>query len=886
MAKKKTPLDVPQTQDDWYFLVREMRTWTVSEDEEPQRPYIVMIINLQTGAVHSHKLGPKPSPQEAQKLLFETMLHPEKELKVPAQRPQRIFFEERQWLDELAPALQQIGVQAKYRSMKSDFDPMIRDLEAYLRGGRAEPPGLLAQKGVNIRLLAGLFAAAADFYRAAPWVRLSNDDLLAVRVAPQKEPYYITVMGQGGIEYGLAVYQTWEDVLHQYQPYERVSEALPPSGAHVLFFNPIHEVPFDDLDALETYGWEIAGPQAYPVPFIFTPGEEVLRPGRDELLWYEAALRAIPTFVDQYLKGDSHAERGNQDQPIEASLAVNTSAGKVQVQVRYPGGEIPVGLQPARDDLDLLDLEEARPSKLPFDRRAMEGQMAHLLDSQRPETGLAKQVAEAQEVMYRAWEESNPARRIKLAHDALKISPDCADAYVLLAEEEADTIQRALELYQKGVSAGRRTLGEGYFKENAGYFWGLLETRPYMRAMEGKASCLWQMGRRQEALEIYNEMLRLNPGDNQGIRYALADLLLAMEREADLAKLLRQYKDDASAAWRFTQALLEFRKAGASAKANRLIQDALEFNPYVLPYLSGKKRIPKRLPDAIGFGDESEASVYAANHLNYWRRTPGALEWLQSQAEALGPLNQSKESPFVPLEKGELPARKKSKRRTPSGLKIGDTVQVKAGVKDPDYGIDLSGWQGEVTDLDEDEQGNVLVLIEWDSQTLEDMPDEEIEKSEEDGLDWGEMYLLDSEVSRAQRRDTPKQRQASREKRAAQFPWAYLGEQGRRIQAVLQGVDLDDLQAAFQAWDAHLRQHMQLPFTAQVSEPVEVDWLEVDDRVKVVAFEALDEERGVRVRVEKKKQQASLALYDLEFAAGKSANKELLDDYLTWFTES
>jgi tetratricopeptide (TPR) repeat protein len=884
MPKKKSPLDLPQTQDSWYFLVRKLRLWINPEEGEPQRPYLSLVVNLQTGAIHGQDLGPKPGPGEVQKLLFESMLHPEKGLEIPAQRPQRIFFEEREWLEELGPALQQIGVQAKYRSMRSDFDPLIQELEEHLGQGSAEPPGLLAQKGVNVRLLAGLFVAAADFYRAGPWVQLSNSDLLAVRVEPQKEPYYVTVMGQGGVEYGLAVYQTWEDVLLQHRPIDRVEEALSASGVHVFFYNPIQEVPFDDLDAVEAYGWEVAGPQAYPVPYIFTAEEEVQRPGRDELLWYEAALRAIPQFVSQHLAGGTHAARENQeqDQAIEASLAVSTSAGKAQVQVRYPGGELEAGLEPVHDDLDQLDREEHQPGGPPFDRRAMEGQLAHLLGSQ-GDSSLNKQARDAQDVMYQAWDESNPARRISLAHKALKISPDCADAYVLLAEEEADTIQRALELYQKGVIAGRRTLGEDYFEESVGHFWGLLETRPYMRAMQGKASCLWQMGRRQEALEIYSEMLRLNPGDNQGIRYVLADLLLGMNRDADLAKLLRQYKDDASAVWRFTQALLEYRKTGASAKANRFIQDALEFNPYVLPYLRGKKRIPNRLPDYIGFGDENEASVYAASHLNFWRRTPGALDWLQSQADALGPL--IKESPLASSDKGELPAGKKSKRRTRSGLKIGDTVQVQAGIKDPDYDIDLSGWQGEVTDLDEDEQGNTLVLIEWDSQTLEGMPDEEIEKSEEDGLDWSEMYLLESEVKRAERRDTPQQRQASREKRAAQFPWAYLGEQGRRIQAVLQGVAPEDEWAAFQAWDAHLRQHLQLPFTAEVSEPVEVDWLEVNDRVKVVAFEALDESWGVQVRAAKGKRQASLALYDLEFAAGKKANEELLDDYLTWYME-
>lgn len=92
----------------------------------------------------------------------------------------------------------------------------------------------------------------------------------------------------------------------------------------------------------------------------------------------------------------------------------------------------------------------------------------------------------AQDLMYQAWEATGPMR-VKLARQALEISPDCADAYVLLAEETARTPEEALDLYTKGVAAGERALGKKYFEENAGHFWGLLETRPYMRARLGLA---------------------------------------------------------------------------------------------------------------------------------------------------------------------------------------------------------------------------------------------------------------------------------------------------------------------------------------------------------------------------------------------------------------
>lgn len=47
------------------------------------------------------------------------------------------------------------------------------------------------------------------------------------------------------------------------------------------------------------------------------------------------------------------------------------------------------------------------------------------------------------EIMQTAWRERNPRVRIKAAHSALEKSPDCAPAYILLAEEEATTITEA-----------------------------------------------------------------------------------------------------------------------------------------------------------------------------------------------------------------------------------------------------------------------------------------------------------------------------------------------------------------------------------------------------------------------------------------------------------
>src|SRR5205823_8590382 len=172
--------------------------------------------------------------------------------------------------------------------------------------------------------------------------------------------------------------------------------------------------------------------------------------------------------------------------------------------------------------------------------------------------------ATAQNVMYAAWEQTTSRSRIALARKALGISPLCADAYVLLAEE-ARSVEEARDYYAKGVEAGELALGPRRFKQCAGHFWGFLETRPYMRARAGLASTLLQLGNIDGALAHYRDMLKLNPNDNQGIRYVLAGCLLRQDNNSALKELLAAY-EDGSASWLYTRALVPFRESGDSDK--------------------------------------------------------------------------------------------------------------------------------------------------------------------------------------------------------------------------------------------------------------------------------------------------------------------------------
>ncbi len=266
---------------------------------------------------------------------------------------------------------------------------------------------------------------------------------------------------------------------------------------------------------------------------------------------------------------------------------------------------------------------------LHFPRRAaMEGMMSGMFGG-----GKTRAVDEAQDIMYDAWDAPTSQRRIALAKKALEISPDCADAYVLLAQETAKSLNEEIDLYRQGVEAGERALGKKTFKEGVGHFWGILETRPYMRARAGLAECLWDAGKREDAVAHYWDMLRLNPNDNQGLRYILMPRLIELGCDEDAEKLYEQYSDDASAFWTYSRVLLDFRKQGDSPVAGKSIKAALKGNGYVPTYLLGRRRIPRSLPDHYGFGDENEAIVYVDENMAAWKATPGAIEWLADKTQ-------------------------------------------------------------------------------------------------------------------------------------------------------------------------------------------------------------------------------------------------------------
>ncbi|MDQ0219777.1 hypothetical protein ELQ35_20670 [Peribacillus cavernae] len=248
------------------------------------------------------------------------------------------------------------------------------------------------------------------------------------------------------------------------------------------------------------------------------------------------------------------------------------------------------------------------------------------INNQKPSPAKLSDKEKAQELLFDAYEASG-SKRLQLAKKALKLYPNSPDAYNILAEYEMNPKERQ-NLYLKGMEAGEKELGQSFFSENKGHFWGIVSTRAYMRAKFSYGLLLHEKGKREEAIAQYEELLELNPMDNQGVRYELfiAHVEKGLFQKAE--SLLKQFNEEITANGAFNKLLIEYLQNGTSQKAKKLLKKAKGENPYVLDYLTGKKKLPGNTPATYGLGDESEAIIYADQHLHLWREHVELIEWL------------------------------------------------------------------------------------------------------------------------------------------------------------------------------------------------------------------------------------------------------------------
>lgn len=236
---------------------------------------------------------------------------------------------------------------------------------------------------------------------------------------------------------------------------------------------------------------------------------------------------------------------------------------------------------------------------------------------------------QAQHLVYAAYELTPTKAKVNI-EKALQLDPDCIEAYEFLGSMER-TAELASVFYEKGISIGRRFFGGKYLEKHKGMFWGVHETRPFMRCLQHYSDCLYTMGKVKECVTILEEMIELNPNDNQGVRDQLLLYLIQLDEFKKFLKYSKMFEEDFMAFPLFNRALFAFKTEGETENSNRQLLKALNQNKFVAKRLLSNKQITE-LANHYGFGDENEADYYASFAQHIWAKTKGAREWLKKHA--------------------------------------------------------------------------------------------------------------------------------------------------------------------------------------------------------------------------------------------------------------
>lgn len=191
--------------------------------------------------------------------------------------------------------------------------------------------------------------------------------------------------------------------------------------------------------------------------------------------------------------------------------------------------------------------------------------------------------------------------------------------------------EKKVEYCQKAVKAARKEIGKDWESKYQGEFWKALETRPIMICLAELARNLRWEDELEEAIEIYDKLMTLNPNDNQGIRYLLAPALFEAGRYGELEELLRKFGSESHAFLLYTRALWLFTRDGATRQADEALLRAFKRNPHVPIFLSDIIEMPDDRPETIGIGDENEAIAYVLDNGYLWEAP--ATKWMAEVLE-------------------------------------------------------------------------------------------------------------------------------------------------------------------------------------------------------------------------------------------------------------
>lgn len=193
---------------------------------------------------------------------------------------------------------------------------------------------------------------------------------------------------------------------------------------------------------------------------------------------------------------------------------------------------------------------------------------------------------QAYQLYDQAMDCEDPAKVKRLLKKALKLYPDFLDAKIALTMLIEDPIKCIKELERLEKIEKKKLEDENYFKDdNISYFYGIIETRPYIRLLYAIANEYYKMGCLKKAISLFENIIYLNKSDNLGCRHSLMAIFAQLEDEEKMNQILENYPENSVPVHLF-QTILYYHLTDFT-KAKKSLRSLYHIVPEFKQFLNG-----------------------------------------------------------------------------------------------------------------------------------------------------------------------------------------------------------------------------------------------------------------------------------------------------------
>lgn len=226
-------------------------------------------------------------------------------------------------------------------------------------------------------------------------------------------------------------------------------------------------------------------------------------------------------------------------------------------------------------------------------------------------------------------------KKVACLQKALESDEHCAEARVELADSEFRRAEwaAALAAYDDVIARERpRWVGQ------KPVWWTVFATRPYLRAIYGRAMTLWHQGQHPAAAEGLSDLLTINGKDHQGVRFLIPLVLLLTEDYESAQKFYDRY--DANFPHDYIEPSFVMGRGlmhsyfGREAEAVACFTAGILKNIYLAPVLLEVPMPPEMIWQPSDRSDANFAREFTESYSVLWDRVPGARRSLRDAWES------------------------------------------------------------------------------------------------------------------------------------------------------------------------------------------------------------------------------------------------------------